>query len=241
MKIYQSLSLRTLAVFSLSMCKGSHRPAEAKGKQKRTESKDVRQCGSALLAASELQIAITKLCSVRKVNVGQVTAKLDLVFLTNTRRADALRESKRLEEQEAETRKIQKKGVKFNKYMEEPLAATIGDLLAHMTAMNNAVGVSKDYLRRQCNARMMRAEFDMFSYPSISDRFRAKNKKRKIKLTPSDDQNEVEYLKALVILMMKADSRRGHMELGTRFPLCTSVAWGSASAISQDVAWDSSR
>ena len=33
MKIYQSLSLRTLAVFSLSMCNGSHRPAEAKGKQ----------------------------------------------------------------------------------------------------------------------------------------------------------------------------------------------------------------
>ncbi len=110
----------------------------------------------------------------RKVNVGQVTAKLDLVFLTNTRRADALRESKRLEEQEAETRKIQKKGGKFNKNMEEPLAGTIGDLLAHMTAMNNAVGVSKDYLRRQCNARLMRAEIDMFSYPSIGDRFRAK-------------------------------------------------------------------
>jgi hypothetical protein len=31
-KIYQTLSLRTLAVFSLSMCNSSHRPAESKDK-----------------------------------------------------------------------------------------------------------------------------------------------------------------------------------------------------------------
>ena len=172
MKIYQSLSLRTLAVFSLGMCNGSHRPAEAKGKQKRTENRDVRQCGSALQAPSELQVAITKLCSVKKVNVGRVTAKLDLIFDTNSLRAAALRERKRKEEEEAETRKIHKKGIKFNKNMEEPLAATIGDLLAHMNAMNNAIGVSRDYLRRQCNARMMRAEIDKFAYPSIGDQFR---------------------------------------------------------------------
>ncbi len=33
MKIYQSLNLRTPAAFSLSMCNGSYRPAESKGKQ----------------------------------------------------------------------------------------------------------------------------------------------------------------------------------------------------------------
>jgi hypothetical protein len=38
---------------------------------------------------------------------------------------------------------MQKKGIKFNKNMEEPLASTIGDLLAHMKAMDNAVGVSR--------------------------------------------------------------------------------------------------
>ena len=31
-------------------------------------------------------------------------------------------------------------------------------------------------------------------------------------MKPSDDQNEVEYLKSLVILMMKADSRRGAVD-----------------------------
>jgi hypothetical protein len=212
MNIYQSMSLRTLATFSLSMCNGLHRPVESKGKQKRTENKDIRRCGSALSAASDLKRTITKLCSVRKVNVGKVTALLDQIFVTNSARADARRVKKRKDEEESETRKNLKKGIKFNKNMEEPLAATIGDLLAYMKAMNNAVGVSRDYLRRQYNARMMRAEIDQFLYPSIGDQFRADNKKRKTKLKPSDDRNEVDYLKALVILMMKADSRRGAVE-----------------------------
>jgi hypothetical protein len=93
---------------------------------------------------------------------------------------------------------MQRKGVKFIKNLEEPLASTIGDLLAHMKAMDNAVGVSKDYLKRLVNARLMRAELDEFTYPSIGDEYRAKNKKRKIKLTPSNARNEVEYLTALV-------------------------------------------
>ena len=208
MNIYQSLSLRTLATFSLAMCTGSHRPADSRGKQSRTQGKERRQCGTALLATSDLQNAITKLCSVRKVNVGKVTAKLDEVFVTNLARQDTRRQQKRKDEEEAEKRKMQKKGVKFNKNMEEPLAPTIGDLLAHMKSMANAVGVCKDYLKRQVNARLMRADIDEFKYPSIGDEYRAKNKKRKIKLTPSNARNEVEYLTALITLMMKADARR---------------------------------
>ncbi len=93
-----------------------------------------------------------------------------------------------------------------------PLAATVGDLLVHMNVMENAVGVSKDYLKRQFNARLMRAENDGLTYPSIGDQYRANTKKRKIKMKPSDDRNELDYLKALVILMMKADSRRGAVD-----------------------------
>ncbi len=83
--------------------------------------------------------------------------------------------------------------------MEEPLAGTIGDLLAHLQAMDNAVGVSKDYLKRQFNARMMRAELDGSKYPSIGAEYRANTKKAKIKMTPSGNRNELEYLQALVI------------------------------------------
>ncbi len=50
MKIYHTMSLRTLASFGLSMCNGSHRPAEGQGKQDRTRNKAVRGSGSALMA-----------------------------------------------------------------------------------------------------------------------------------------------------------------------------------------------
>ncbi len=93
--------------------------------------------------------------------------------------------------------------------MKEALASSIEDLLAHLKAMGNAVGVSKDYLKRQFNARLMRAELDGFKYPSIGAEYRVNTKKAKIKMTPSGDRNELDYLQALVILMMKADSRRG--------------------------------
>ena len=194
------------------MCTGSHRPAESQGKQTRTQGKEQRECGTAFRAPKDLQTTITTLCSVKKVNVGKVTAKLDAIFVTNLARQDERREQKRINEEEAEKRKMQRKGAKFNKNMEEPLAPTIGDLVAHLKAMDNAVGVSKDYLRRQINARLMRAEVDEFKYPSIGDEYRAKNKKKKIKLTPSNARNEVDYLTALVTLMMKADARRGALD-----------------------------
>ncbi len=82
--------------------------------------------------------------------------------------------------------------------------------MAHMSAMGNAVGVCKNYLKRQFNARLMRAESDEFKYPSIGDEYRTHNKKSKLKITPNDNRNELDYLK----IMMKADARRGSLDTG---------------------------
>ncbi len=57
--------------------------------------------------APELQKAVTRLCSVKKFNVGKVTAKLDAIFITNSTRADERRETKKAEEMAAETRRIE--------------------------------------------------------------------------------------------------------------------------------------
>ncbi len=58
----------------------------------------------------------------------------------------------------------------------------------------------------------MRAELDAFKYPSIGAEYRAKTKKFKIKMIPSDNRNEIEYLQALVVLMMNADAKRGTVD-----------------------------
>jgi hypothetical protein len=99
------------------MCTGSHRPAESQGKQTRTQGQERRECGTAFRAPKDLQTTITMLCSVKKVNVGKVTAKLDAIFVTNLARQDERREQKRINEEEAEKRKMQRKGAKFNKNM----------------------------------------------------------------------------------------------------------------------------
>jgi hypothetical protein len=209
------MSLRTLDSFGLSMCNGSHRSAEAQSKQTRTSHKQVRGAGSALNAATDLQLAITTLCSVKHVKVGKVTAKLDEVFVTNLQRAADRRATKRVEDEEEAMRKIAKKGVKFNNALEEPLAQTVGDLLAHMKAMGNAIGVSKEYLKRQfngclpsCVLKKMPTRIHLLG----SNSARTTKRMKKLKMTPSDNQNDLEYLQELVLQMMKADSRRGAVD-----------------------------
>ena len=49
-----------------------------------------------------------------------VSAKLDAVFATNSQRADARRETKRVEDEEQAKRKIANKAIKFNTALEEP-------------------------------------------------------------------------------------------------------------------------
>ncbi len=69
-----------------------------------------------------------------------------------------------------------------------------------------------DAFNKEFEAYLRRTLGDEFFYPSIEDQYRTKTKKRKIKMKPSDDRNELEYLKSLVILMMKADLRRGAVD-----------------------------
>jgi hypothetical protein len=60
----------------------------------------------------------------------------------------------------------------------------------------------------------MRADNDGFKYPSVGPEFIAKTKKVKLKMTPSDNRNDLEYLKALVFLMMIANGQRGAVDNG---------------------------
>jgi hypothetical protein len=121
--------------------------------------------------------------------------------------ADAVRKAKHEADKEKKARLHHNKGVAFNINMEEPLARTEDELNEYMLMLGNAIGTCKAYLKRQFDARVARATVDEFNYPGIGPIFRDKAGK-KLKKTPSSGEDHVDYLKKLVLLMMKADSRR---------------------------------
>ncbi len=91
-----------------------------------------------------------------------------------------------------------KKGIAHNNNMEEPLAESQEHLLQHMEVLGNAVGTCHAYLKRQFDARDARAASAKFSYPSIGPVYRSRDGK-KLKKTPSNGEDKVEYLKLLVL------------------------------------------
>jgi hypothetical protein len=204
---FPTMRLATLANFSLALANGSHRPAGTLGKTKKTKDRMAAPAGIAVTAPENLKLSVTKVCGVRKVKPGKVT---DLLRENNARdilRADQLREISHTAEVEKKARQHMKKGIAHNKNMEEPLAETRAHLLQQLEVLGNAVGTSHAYLKRQFDAREARATRDKFAYASIGPVFRNKDGK-KLKKTPSNGEDKVEYLKKLVLEMMKADSRR---------------------------------
>ena len=91
--------------------------------------------------------------------------------------------------------------------MEEPLADSVQDLEDQLKILGCAKMTRYSYLKRQFAAREARAGLDKYTYPDIGIGFRDKTGK-KLKLTPSNGEDKHEYIKKLVLLMMKADSRR---------------------------------
>lgn len=91
--------------------------------------------------------------------------------------------------------------------MEEPLAESGQDLEDQLKILGHAKMTCYSYLKRQFAAREARAGIDKYTYPEIGAVYRDKAGK-KLKMTPSNGEDKHEHIKKLVLLMMKADSRR---------------------------------
>ena len=139
-KIYPSMTLRTLAAFSLAMANGSHRAPGTTGKQQRTAHVSVFNGGAAFTAAADVRIAVTKLCGVRRIKTGSITRLLDEIHVSKKEQSLLRREAKRLEGIEEQKRKDATKGVKFNTAMEETLAQDEEALDAHMEMLGHGKG-----------------------------------------------------------------------------------------------------
>jgi hypothetical protein len=138
--IYPSMSLRTLAGYSLGMANSSHRAPGTKGKQQRTAHLNVFEGGAAFTSSFEIRTAVTILCGVKRVKTGKVTLLLDSIYDTKREEARTNRETKRVSVIEEQRRKDAVKGVKFNTAMTETLASDKATIDAHMEMLGNAKG-----------------------------------------------------------------------------------------------------
>jgi hypothetical protein len=154
--------------------------------------------GIAVISPDVLKIAVTKVCGVRRVRPGVVTELLRENNTTNVIRADTLRKASHLADLEKKARQHLKKGITHNMNLEEPLAESKEALADYLEVLGNAVGTSLAYLKRQFDAREARAITDKFTYPSIGPAYRNKVGRR-LKKTPSNGEDKIEYLKLLVL------------------------------------------
>jgi hypothetical protein len=76
--LYCRMKLSTLANFTLSVCNGSHRMPEPKGKIKKTQNRSTVNAGIAISSDPRLQTAVTRLCAVRQVHAGSIAALLKM-------------------------------------------------------------------------------------------------------------------------------------------------------------------
>jgi hypothetical protein len=89
--------------------------------------------------------------------------------------------------------------------LEEPLAESKEALADYLEVLENAVGTSLAYLKRQFDAREARAITDKFTYPSIGPAYRRNKVGRRLKKTPSNGEDKIEYLKFLVLQCQNSD------------------------------------
>jgi hypothetical protein len=233
LQVFPTMRLATLANFSLAMTNGSHRPAGTLGKTTKTKTRQRQPPGIAHTSPIALQMAVTKVCGVRRKNTGSVTQMMRDTNASLAEQGDSRRKAKHKEDLIQKAKKQFNKGVQHNINMTEVLAPTNADLEAQLEMLGHAVGTSLAYLKRQFDARKARADADKFYYPGVTAEYKKTNG-RDLKKTPSNGevfpspptqspaplhlptsptrpthlQDKVAYLKKLVQLMMVADSRR---------------------------------
>lgn len=105
LNLYGRMKLSTLANFTLSVCNGSHRLSQPKGKTKKTQHRSTVQAGIAITSDPRLQAAVTRLCAVRQVNAGAITTLLKIANKRETQLANGLR----IANEEQEKAKMAKK------------------------------------------------------------------------------------------------------------------------------------
>ena len=137
LSLYGRMNLATLARFSLSVCNGSHRMADPKGKQNKTRNRIVQEAGIAITSDPRVQAVVTRLCAVRRRKPGGVVVLLKDVYKRDQLLSKELRLANEDKEKARMAQKHLNKAIKFNMAVEEPLANTVLQLQTQLKSMDN--------------------------------------------------------------------------------------------------------
>jgi hypothetical protein len=181
--------------------------AEPKGKQNKTRNRIVQEAGVAITSDPRVQAVVTRLCAARRIKPGGVFVLLKAVYKRDQLLSKELRLANEDKEKARMAQKHLNKAIKFNLAFEEPLATTVLLLQTHLKSMDNKKAVSLAYLKRQFDARLIRAEADEYTYDELPARFRSPHTGKLVKNPPTSG-DPVTYLSELVGKMIIIDSKR---------------------------------
>ena len=150
---------------------------------------------------------VTRLCAVRRRKPGGVVVLLKDVYKRDQLLSKELRLANEDKEKARMAQKHLNKAIKFNMAVEEPLATTGLLLQTHLKSMDYKKAVCLAYLKRQFDARLIRAEADEYTYDELPARFRSPHTGKLVKNPPTSG-DPVTYLSELVGKMITIDSKR---------------------------------
>jgi hypothetical protein len=121
---FPTMKLSTLANYSLAMTNGSHQAAGTQGKTAKTKLRPTKVPGIAVSSPYVMRTAVTKLCGVRRLLPGSVTALLRGKYASDSTDANTRRIAHTQAELDKKARGHLKKGIKFNNVSPLPILCT---------------------------------------------------------------------------------------------------------------------
>jgi hypothetical protein len=203
-KMYPALSLKNLAWLSHSLVNGTHRPARTFGVATNLPGTNTQKAGIALTAHPSLKRAVNVVCSVRRKNIGAVTAIIRQGQIEDKVEQIETRKRKAGEQFEARLRSKTAKAARVDKaehIARHHLVQSLPDFENEMAARQSSKQSRINFLKEQFDARV---NVDIpRTYSTIGSAYRKRG--GGLRKCPEDKSQELAYLTELVKLMIVED------------------------------------
>ena len=200
--VFPSMTIANLGRLAHARVNGTFRLTSSGGKTKKTAGRSGKKAGAAVTAHPALKAAVSKLCCIRKCSSGLVT-----LMVRGHVKADAAAELVRREKDKDDLLKknitrAKERAIKLDIAVNTKLC-TLAGMKVTLKGKEGKKGQTLEYLKAQFWARTTGRGW---TYTTIPPSFKNATQK-KLKLSPPEGGDEVEYLTALLTLMIAVDKK----------------------------------